>query len=131
VVSAPLVTVAAYAVAAGRTERTVQRWVKAGRIPGVMVDGVRLIPADAIPSSADVAVTSATSDVSPVSPASTPSPLGELGTLTQAARILGTSRAGVIALAERPETPFIVGPFGPGNPPALRVYVVPRHEAPR
>jgi hypothetical protein len=120
-----LITVAAYAVAAGRTERTVQRWVKAGRLAGVVtVDGVNLIPADAVPTSTDVAVTSPTS--APLEPAPTPSPLGELGTLTQAARILGTTRAGVIALAERPETPFIVGPFGPGNPPALRVYVVPR-----
>ena len=119
-----MLTVKAYAAAAGKSERTVQRWVKARRLPGVVeLDGVVMIPADAVPSSTDVAVTSPTS---PTSLEPVGSPLGELGTLTQAARILGTSRAGVIALAERPETPFIVGPFGPGNPPALRVYVVPR-----
>jgi hypothetical protein len=119
-----MVTVAAYAAAHGKSTRQVQRYVKDGRLPGVVeLDGVVHIPADARPTRTTVVATSPTS---PTSPPPEPSPLGQLGTLTQAARILGTTRAGVIALAERPESPFIVGPFGPGNPPALRVYVVPR-----
>jgi hypothetical protein len=116
-----LVTVAAYAAAHGKSERQVQRYVRDGRIPGaVMVDGVRLIPADATPTSSTL-TTSTTSPTSEVSPTST---LGSLGTLEQAAAILGTSVGGVRRLAADPASPFVVGRFGPRG--ALRVYVAPR-----
>ena len=81
--------------------------------------GVRLIPADAAPTRTDVVATSATSAVSPASTS-----LGELGTLEQAAEILGTTVGGVRRLAAHPASPFVVGPLGPRG--ALRVYVVPR-----
>lgn len=120
--SAPLLTTAAYAEHLGKSVRTVQRLVRDGRLPVVEHDGVVLIPADATPARltpGDVVTTSATSPVSSTSPA-----LGALGTLEDAARILGTTPGAVRRMADDPDTPFVVRPWGPRG--ALRVYVAPR-----
>jgi hypothetical protein len=120
--SSTLVTVAAYATARRLSERQVQRYVRDGRIPGVVeVDGVRLIPADAAPTPVRAELVPATS---PTSPSSPPAMLGELGTLEDAAALLGTSPHMVRVMADDPITPFVVRPWGPAG--ALRVYVVPR-----
>jgi hypothetical protein len=43
------VSVADYCARTGRSERTVRRWISEGRLPSTMIDGARLVPADARP----------------------------------------------------------------------------------
>lgn len=103
-----LVTVAAYAAAHGKSERQVQRYVKSGRLTVVEVDGVRLIPADATPSSADVATVSPTSPG--VGPAVIPPGLWELDDV---AAFYRTTPRRIRVMGEHPRSPFVVGRFGP------------------
>lgn len=121
-----LVTIAAYAAAHGKSVRQVQRYVREGRLPGVVeLDGVTHIPVDVLPPRrADVVATSPTSPAVPVAPAPGISPLGALGTLEDAARLLGTDVGGVRAMAR--DGLLTIGRYGPGPGKPYRVYVAPR-----
>lgn len=115
-----LLTTTAYAAALGKSLRTVQRYLERGQLAGAqLVEGQWLIPADAVPST-DVVVVSQRATSYDVAPAS--SPLGALGTLEDAAELLGTSVGGVRRMAA--DGLLVVGRYGPRG--ALRVYVAPR-----
>jgi hypothetical protein len=113
----------AYAAALGLSLRQVQRYLAEQRLPGATkVAGAWLIPSDARP------VEATSYDVVPVSQpgasydvAATSSPLGALGTLEDAAELLGTTVGGVRRMAA--DGLLTVGRYGPRG--ALRVYVAP------
>lgn len=114
----PMLTVAAYADLRNLSVRQVQRYRADGRLPGAQQDarGAWFIPADVVPTPAAGELVT----TSPTSPTS--SPLGELGTLEDAAAVLGTTTGGVRRMAR--DGLLVVGPYGPRG--ALRVYVAPR-----
>jgi hypothetical protein len=119
-----MLSVKAYAAASGLSPRQVQRYLAEQRLPGASkVAGAWLIPSDARP------VEATSYDVVPVSHpvasydvAATSSPLGALGTLEDAAQLLGTSVGGVRRMAA--DGLLVVGRYGPRG--SLRVYVAPR-----
>ena len=117
-----LLTTTAYAAARGKSLRTVQRYLERGQLAGAqLVEGQWLIPADAVPATSyDVVPVAAPVTSYDVAPAS--SPLGALGTLEDAAQLLGTSVGGVRRMAR--DGLLVVGRYGPRG--ALRVYVAPR-----
>jgi hypothetical protein len=119
-----MLTAKAYASAADLSLRQVQRYLAEQRLPGAAkVAGAWLIPSDARP------VEATSYDVVPVSQpgasydvVATSSPLGALGTLEEAAELLGTSVGGVRRMAA--DGLLTVGRYGPRG--SLRVYVPPR-----
>jgi hypothetical protein len=120
-----MLSVKSYAEAAGLSPRQVQRYLAEGRLAGATkVAGSWSIPSDARPTEA------ASYDVVPVTPlagasydvAATSSPLGALGTLEDAAELLGTTVGGVRRMAA--DGLLVVGRYGPRG--SLRVYVAPR-----
>ena len=100
-----LLTTTAYAAALGKSLRTVQRYLERGQLAGAqLVEGQWLIPADAVPTtSSDVVAVSRRATSYDVAPA-TSSPLGALGTLEDAAALLGTSVGGARRMARRRAT---------------------------
>ena len=120
-----LVTTKAWAEARGLTPRQAQVYRAQGRLPGAVERPGKgwLVPSDAEPlpaMSRDVApaiVPAHSHDV-----AATSSLLGVLGTLEDAAQLLGTTVGGVRRMAA--DGLLTVGRYGPRG--ALRVYVAPR-----
>jgi hypothetical protein len=120
-----MLTVKAYAATANLSPRQVQRYLAEQRLPGAAkVSGAWLIPSDARPVEAtSYDVVPATSPAGPsYDVAATSSPLGALGTLEDAAQLLGTTVGGVRRMAA--DGLLVVGRYGPRG--ALRVYVAPR-----
>lgn len=123
-----MLPLAEYAEAAGKSLRTVQRWIADGLLEEARQgeDGRWWVPADARPdtrrrtTSQPVAV--------PDLPAPAPAPLGVSGTVEDAAAALGVSPRGLRRLyadmVETPGLPMYVGRYGPHG--ALRVVVPPK-----
>ena len=112
----------------GYGERTMQRYLAEGRLPGAVKNekGAWLIPADAQvsePSGSQDVVRQASTGVAPPTPGvRLAAPLGLLLPLEDVAAALGTSVGGVRRLADAGH--LIVGRFGPRG--ALRVFLPPR-----
>lgn len=136
---APLVSLNRYADMAGKSVRTVQRWLSDGEVPGAFQDedGRWAIPANArrqrTTGSLNLAANRAAVRRGQVEPAAlvlgdqaapepAASPLGNLVALEDAAHALGTTVGGVRRLADAGH--LQVGPFGPNG--ALRVFLPPQ-----
>lgn len=125
-------TVKAYAHASGLSLRQVQRYLAENRLPGAVKasDGWRIpsgtvpLPHASVATSGDVAPTSRPNltAVDVATPSYDVSPLGALGTLQEAADVLGTTTGGVRRMAA--DGLLVVGRYGPRG--SLRVYVAPR-----
>lgn len=125
--SGAVLSLSDYAASVGKSLRQVQRWVAAGELPDAWqdtTDGRWWVPAGAQrrrTTSRDVVAEPAPAGGGAVEiPAG--SPLGMLGTLDDAAAVLGTTVGGVRRLAR--DGHLIVGPYGPNG--ALRVFLPPR-----
>lgn len=118
-----LVTIRAWADARDLSVRQAQVYRKADRLPGaVETPKGWLVPFDVEPlpaTSRDVVPVAASAYSHDVA---TTSPLGALGTLEDAAQLLGTTVGGVRRMAA--DGLLMVGRYGPRG--ALRVYVAPR-----
>lgn len=118
-----------FAESQGVDVRTVKRWLEKDKIVGAEQDerGRWRIPADAaIRIGTGTGTRGVDALVSPIAappavPTSVSGPLGTLGTLEQAAAVLGTSVGGIRRMADAGL--LIVGPFGRNG--ALRVFVPP------
>lgn len=139
------VSPAEYAQKMRKSERTIWRWLEAGRLPGAWQEeggkGRWWLPLDpptdapaavAVrkPSTAPQGVPDVSRDMTVVTGPSGPStgPLGMMGPLEDAAAALGTTVGGLRRLyadmAAQPGLPMYVGPYGRNG--ALRVYAPPK-----
>jgi hypothetical protein len=125
-----LITITAYATASGKSRKTVTRMIDDGRLPQARkVDGVWVIPADAVPLDASSTNTVATIDYrQPAALELVTSVLDVLEqmpaylTLTQAARLLGVPRA---AIEENPDL-FDAVAIGRMTPDGERAWMIPQ-----
>jgi hypothetical protein len=123
--SGPAVSLTDWRESVGASERQVRRWLAAGQIPGAaLVGGVWWIPADAprpLPMRPDRSPGTIVRPAPATAVAHT-APLGHLGSLDDAAAVLGTTVGGVRRMAA--DGLLTVGRYGPRG--ALRVYLPPR-----
>lgn len=136
---ATMLTLADYAAAAGKSPRTVQRWLEAGELPGAQQDpderwwvpagAVRVAPSATEKRLARQAAKTSSYDVVPTATAAVPAPpnLGHGGSLAEFAAAIGFSPSGVRRLYRdvqaQPGLPFYVGPYRKHG--GLGVYVPP------
>lgn len=108
---------------AGKSYRTVQRWLADGELPDARQDddGRWWVPADAQrrrTTSHDVVETTTAQPVAVRAPDAPATPWGQLRPLEEVARELGTTVGGVRRMADAGL--LVVGPFGPNG--ALRAH---------